>query len=96
MAEGVNILNLKADDIDIFQEMAEFKMNNINLKESITIISNYIENHLQDDEEIYEFDDERFIETEEKRAIEAERKLKDTFAHTQLRKCLQGNIRCLD
>ena len=77
--------------------MGEFKANNLNLKESITIISNYIENHLQREEsEIFEYDDERFVDNDGKRAIEAERKLKDTFAHTQLRKFLPGNITCLD
>ena len=76
--------------------MGEFKMNNMNLRESLTIISNYIDVYLQREEEIYEFDDERFVDNEEKRAIEAERKLKDTFAHSQLRKYLPGNITCLD
>ena len=71
-------------------------MNNMNLRESLTIISNYIDIHLQGEEEVYEFDDERFVDNEEKRAIEAERKLKDTFAHSQLRKYLPGNITCLD
>ena len=94
--EGVDILQLPAEEINIFQEMGEFKVNNLNLKESITIISNYIDCHLQEEEGIYEFDDERFVDNEEKRAIEAERKLKDTFAHTQLRKYLPGNIKCLD
>ena len=42
ITENVNILNLKSEDIDIFQEMGEFKQDNMNLKESITIISNYI------------------------------------------------------
>ena len=96
ITDNINILNLKANDLDIFQEMGEFKLNNMNLKDSITVISNYIDIHLQKDEEIYEFDDERFVDNEEKRAIEAERKLKDTFAHSQLRKFLRGNITCLD
>ena len=52
------------------------------LKETVTIISNYVDMHLQGEEETYEFDDERFVTSEEQRAIEAERKLKDTFAHT--------------
>jgi len=94
--EGVNILQLPAEDINLFQEMGEFKTGNLNLKESITIISNYIDCHLQEEEETYEFDDARYVDNEEKRAIEAQRRLEDTFAHTQLRKYLPGNIKCLD
>ena len=76
--------------------MGEFKQENMKLKETVTIISNYVDMHLQGEEETYEFDDERFVSSEEQRAIEAERKLKDTFAHTQLRKFLPGSVTCLD
>ena len=82
MSDGVNVLQMEADQLDLFQEMGEFKQENMKLKETVTIISNYVDMHLQGEEETYEFDDERFVSSEEQRAIEAERKLKDTFAHT--------------
>jgi uncharacterized protein with ATP-grasp and redox domains len=82
MSDGVNVKQMEADRLDLFQEMGEFKQENMKLKETVTIISNYVDMHLQGEEETYEFDDERFVTSEEQRAIEAERKLKDTFAHT--------------
>ena len=96
MSDGVNVLQMEAGQLDLFQEMGEFRQENMKLKETVTIISNYVDMHLQEEEETFEFDDERFISSEEQRAIEAERKLKDTFAHAQLRKFLPGSVTCLD
>ena len=65
MSDGVNVLQMEADQLDLFQEMGEFKQENMKLKETVTIISNYVDMHLQGEEETYEFDDERFVSSEE-------------------------------
>ena len=64
-SDGVNVLQMEADQLDLFQEMGEFKQENMKLKETVTIISNYVDMHLQGEEETYEFDDERFVSSEE-------------------------------
>ena len=76
--------------------MAEFRLSTVSLKESVTVISNYVDTHLAEEEPIYDYGDERFISSEQRRAIEAERKLRDKTPHTKLRKYLSGHISCID
>ena len=80
----------------MFHEVAEWRLNNIALKESVTVISNYIDTHLAEEARVYEFGHERFMNVEQKRALEAERKLRDKLGHMKLRKYLTGHISCLD
>lgn len=88
--------DLSTNQIDLFQEVSEWHMNNIGLKESVTVISNYIDTHLAEEVSVYDFGHERYMNVEQKRALEAERKLRDKLGHTKLRKYLPGHISCLD
>ena len=76
--------------------MAEWRLATVGLKESVTLIQNYVDTHLVEEEPIYEVGDMRFISVEQRRAVEAEHKLKDKLPHTKLRKYLMGHIACLD
>ena len=57
--------NLSTEQIDLFQEVADWRLNNIALKESVTVISNYIDTHLVEDmPKVYEFGHERYMNVE--------------------------------
>ena len=88
--------NLSTEQIDLFQEVADWRINNIALKESVTVIANYIDTHLAEETKVYEFGHERYMNVEQRRALEAERKLRDKPGHMKLRKYLTGHISCLD
>lgn len=88
--------DLTTQQIVLFQEVADFRLNTISLKESVTVISNYIDIHLAEEVREYDYGHERYINQEQKRAIDAERKLKDLLPHEKLRKYLTGHIASVD
>jgi hypothetical protein len=68
----------------------------VSLKESMTVIQNYVETHMAEEARVYEFGHELYMSHEQKRAQDAERTLKDKLPHTKLRKYLSGHITCID
>ena len=91
------IKNVTVEQIDLFQEVAEWRLQTLGLKESVTVISNYVDTHLSEENpRIYDIDHERYMTGEQKRAVNAERELTDKLPHKKLRKYLSGHIACLD
>ena len=63
--QNSNSDNLSTEQIDLFQEVADWRLNNIALKESVTVISNYIDTHLVEEmPKVYEFGHERYMNVE--------------------------------
>lgn len=56
--------NLTTAQIDLFQEVAEYRLNSVGLKESMTVIANYIDTHLAEEARVYEFGHERYMNIE--------------------------------
>ena len=71
-------------------------MSTVGLKESVMVISNYVDTHIAEPERLYDQCDDRFMSAEQRRAIDAERRLRDKLPHNKLRKFLAGQIACID
>ena len=56
--------DLSTEQIVLFQEVADFRLNTISLKESVTVISNYIDIHLAEDDPEYDYGHERYMNLE--------------------------------
>ena len=56
--------NLSTTQIDLFQEVAEWRLSSVGLKESMTEIVNYIDTHLAEEARVYEFGHERYMNME--------------------------------
>ena len=88
---------LTTEHLDTLQDALEFRNRNKCLKESITIIANFIDNHLREDaNQVFEVGDKRYKDKEQLRAINAERSLKDGLPHHKLRQYLYSTINCID
>ena len=59
-----DLSNLTTNQIDLFQEVAEYRLNSVGLKESMTVIANYIDTHLAEEARVYEFGHERYMNIE--------------------------------